>query len=673
MFFVENEEAEAICSKVGRRKQFKEAKMKQRDQLTISGNKKKSQRKGGIMMAEGIFVVGAAILMQLLGVLTFAATVFAQELYWVKSPGTGNGQGFGIAVDASGNSYVTGVIATPGNDVFLAKYDSVGTLVWATSAGGAGNDQGFGIAVDGSGNSYVTGVDSGNIFVAKFDSTGTLVWWATNAGAGVGGFGIAVDGVGNSYVTGNGAGDIFVAKYDGDGNLKWVKSAGGTAANDSGFGIGVDGSGNSYVIGRFQSTAIFGSGTGQTLVSGGGNDVFVAKYDPDGNLVWATSPGGTGGSQGFGIAVDSSGNSYVTGTYSGTLTFAGVTLPAAPMGSNDIFVAKYDTNGTAVWATNAGGTGNDSGRGIAVDGSGNSYVTGFLGGSDLFVAKYASTGSLMWAKSVAGTGNDCTAISQGSCLAGHGIAVDNSGNSYVAGIYDGTPIFGSAEPNQTQLTSSGGNDIFVAKFAGDQDGDNVSNLLDNCPAVSNPTQLDADGDGIGNACDPNSFAPVANNDAYSTNQNIQLTVLGTGVLGNDTDADPSTTLTAVIVSNPAHAAAFTLNSNGSFSYAPATGFNGTDSFTYRANDGQKNSNVATVSIKVFSASEQLATLTALVNSMTFAKGLQTSLVAKLKNATCSSLQDFIDSVQAKTGKDISATQATQLIGAANSIRIALGC
>jgi hypothetical protein len=154
---------------------------------------------------------------------------------------------------------------------------------------------------------------------------------------------------------------------------------------------------------------------------------------------------------------------------------------------------------------------------------------------------------------------------------------------------------------------------------------------------------------------------VANDNSYSTNQNIQLTVLGAGVLGNDTDADPSTTLTAVIVSNPAHAAAFTLNSNGSFSYAPATGFNGTDSFTYRANDGQKNSNVATVSIKVFSASEQLATLTALVNSMTFAKGLQTGLVAKLKNATCSSLQDFIDLVQAKLARTSARTQATQLI------------
>src|SRR5262249_6329046 len=132
----------------------------------------------------------------------------------------------------------------------------------------------------------------------------------------------------------------------------------------------------------------------------------------------------------------------------------------------------------------------------------------------------------------------------------------------------------------------------------DTDGDGIPDAQDNCPAVSNANQLDTDGDGIGNACDPNSFAPVANNDSYSTNQNTQLTVLQPGVLSNDTDADPNTNLTAQVVSNPSHSASFNLNSNGSFSYTPATNFSGPDSFTYRANDGQKNSNVATVTITV---------------------------------------------------------------------------
>jgi hypothetical protein len=132
----------------------------------------------------------------------------------------------------------------------------------------------------------------------------------------------------------------------------------------------------------------------------------------------------------------------------------------------------------------------------------------------------------------------------------------------------------------------------------DTDGDGIADAQDNCPAVSNSNQLDSDGDGVGNACDPNSFAPVANNDNYSTNQNTLLTVLQPGVLSNDTDNDPNTTLTAQVVSNPSHAASFTLNSNGSFSYTPATNYSGPDSFTYRANDGEKNSNVATVTITV---------------------------------------------------------------------------
>jgi hypothetical protein len=132
----------------------------------------------------------------------------------------------------------------------------------------------------------------------------------------------------------------------------------------------------------------------------------------------------------------------------------------------------------------------------------------------------------------------------------------------------------------------------------DTDGDGIADAQDNCPAVSNASQLDTDGDSVGDACDPNSFAPVANNDSYSTNQNTPLTVLQPGVLSNDTDADPNTTLTAQVVSNPSHSASFNLNSNGSFSYTPATNFSGPDSFTYRANDGQKNSNVATVTITV---------------------------------------------------------------------------
>ena len=308
-------------------------------------------------------------------------------------------------------------------------------LVWAKRAGGTSVDFGFGIAVDGSGNSYVTGRFGGSatfgpgesnettltgadgIFVAKYDASGDLVWAKRAAGGGTGsdvGFGIAVDGSGNSYVTGHFFGsatfgpgeinettlttagffsDIFVAKYDASGDLVWAKRAGGTRT-DSGNGIAVDGSGNSYVTGLFEDSATFGPGeSNETTLTGAGSDdladdIFVAKYDASGDLVWAKRAGGTSIDFGEGIAVDGSGNSHVTGQLRGSATFGPgetneTTLTTAGFFS-DIFVAKYDASGDLVWAKRAGGTSFDFGSGIAVDGSGNSYVTGGSSGLATF-------------------------------------------------------------------------------------------------------------------------------------------------------------------------------------------------------------------------------------------------------------------------------------------------
>jgi len=655
-----------------------------------------------------IFLVGAATLVQLLGVLTFAVTLFAQELFWAKSP-TGNGQGFGIAVDSSGNSYVTGTyggtatfapgvldqsnvgVVTAGtaigsefaaqvimagrsgilasvdfairkfdgvtfgditvqirgvtsgapnstilgsktfpnsliaptaaefttfdlrslnlflragdvfsvavfsanqsgspfpialtdnlyaggdlfsstngtnwvsfgrdtrfrttsivtltavnlNDLFVAKYDSTGTAVWATSAGGVGNDTGQGIAVDGLGNSYVTGQLGGSdLFVAKYNSTGTLEWATSVAGTGndcsaiaqpscLTGKGIAVDGSGNSYVTGlfdgnpifglgvelssAGSRDIFVAKYNSTGTLEWAKSAGG-ANSDLGFAIAVDASGNSYVTGTYSGTLNFAPGV--TLTSLSGIDAFVAKYDTNGTAEWATSKGGVGPEQGFGIAVDASGNSYVTGVDSDT--------PGDTNGTN--FVAKFDSDGSQVGTTAAVGTGS-GGFGIALDGSGNIYVTG-NGSDDIFVAKL---GTSPWIKSAGGS----AAVNE----IGFGIGVDRYGNSYVTGRFQGTvtnpATFGSGEPNETQLISTAGNHIFIAKFAGDPDGDNVSNLFDNCPTVSNPDQADVNGDGFGDACvSPDVTIPSSS--SFGANRIIGSgTTVGTGIsIGDDAE------------------------------------------------------------------------------------------------------------------------------------------
>jgi uncharacterized protein YegP (UPF0339 family) len=298
--------------------------------------------------------------------------------------------------------------------------------------------------------------------------------WAINSNSPLGASGqsISSDTCGNSYVTGffsgtatfgsftlvsSGSRDIFIAKLDKNGQFLWATQAGGSDP-DQGLGISADKCGNSYITGFFNETATFGA---FTLVSAGSTDIFVAKLDKNGNFIWATQAGGTDQDQGLGISADECGNSYITGFFNGAATFGSFTLVSA--GLNDIFVAKLDKNGKFVWATQAGGAGDDEGLGISVDNCGNSYVTGYFTGTatfgsftlvsaglrDIFVAKLDKNGKFLWASQAGGTDFD----------QGAGISVDNCGNSYVTGYFNLTATFGSFT-----LVSAGAADIFIAKL-----------------------------------------------------------------------------------------------------------------------------------------------------------------------------------------------------------------
>jgi len=165
--------------------------------------------------------------------------------------------------------------------------------------------------------------------------------------------------------------------------------------------------------------------------------------------------------RGRGIATDSSGNCYVTGHFQGTATFGSITLTNS--GNHDIFIAKLDPNGNFLWVKRADGGNREYGYGIATDGNGNCYVTGYFegtatfgsttltsnGGQDIYITKLDSSGNFLWAQKAGGTEWDN----------GYGIAIDSSGNCYVTGIFNGTATFGS-----TTLTSNGGQDIFIAKL-----------------------------------------------------------------------------------------------------------------------------------------------------------------------------------------------------------------
>jgi len=351
----------------------------------------------------------------------------------------GSGAGSGIAVDSSGNAYVTGVTGSPAfpvlnaiqstlsgvEDAFVLKLNATGGLVYSTYLGGSGVDQGTGIAIDGSGDAYVTGqtrstnfpvtpgafqrsFDAGGSvdgFVAKVNPSGSALVYATYLGGnnGTGPNAIAVDTFGDAYVTGktestfpttatafepafSGYGTAFMTKMNATGSGLLYSTYLGGSNNDVGTGIAVDSSGNAYVTG-YTSSADFPTKNAFQTTFGGGSaygDAFVAKLDPTqsgpASLVYSSYLGGSGIDIGQAIAVDGSGNAYVTGyTWSDDFPTANAFQPARAAGS-DAFVTEITTHsGVAalVYSTYLGGMGIDSGQGIAVDTSGNAFVTGY--------------------------------------------------------------------------------------------------------------------------------------------------------------------------------------------------------------------------------------------------------------------------------------------------------
>jgi hypothetical protein len=427
----------------------------------------------------------------------------APEFEWAKRAGGTEGDAASrVAVDVSGNSYVTGIFrgtasfgttnltSSGSTDIFIAKYDASGNVLWAKQAGGTDIDAGKNIAVDSSGNSYITGeflgsatfhnttlTSNGNydVLIAKYDPSGNLLWVKQSGGTGLEvGRGIAVDGSGNCFVTGyfngsaifdsttftsSGAYDVFIAKYDAAGNFQWANQA-GSSGEDFARNVAIDGSGNSYITGTFKGIASFGS---TTLTSSGLEDMFVAKYDAAGNVLWAKSAGGTNKDAANGIDVDASGNCAITGEFQGSAAFGSTTLTSINS-LPDIFIARFDASGNVLWAKSAGGSANDFGRNIAVDGSGNSYFAGEFegsasfgsttlttsGGVDIFMAKYDAAGNAIWAQRAGGSLEDRAA----------GIALDGNRNPYISGYFVGEASFGS-----TTITSTGVSDIYVAKLS----------------------------------------------------------------------------------------------------------------------------------------------------------------------------------------------------------------
>lgn len=387
---------------------------------------------------------------------------------WGLSMGTTGVEGVGgLALDGAGNVYAIGsysgpmdmdpgpgtTLFTPTNtDPFFLKLNAFGELVWAKTIAAGNTQLGARIALDPAGNIYLAGALGGFNTVDMDPGPGTF------------------------NLTGAGSTDVFVMKLDPAGDFLWAKAVGGLS-EDAVQGFAVDANGHAYVCGRFGSTnADFDPGPGTHLLSANSvsGDGFVMELDTDGDLEWAHGVGGNMQDAAYGISVDDDGNVFLAGEFADTVDLdpgPGV-LDFAAVGSKDVFITKYTTNGSLVWARVIGGPSGQSVVDLALDADANLLVTGaYPSGtdfdpnagvvtanaspSDLYVLKLDSASNFQWVRTVGGTSLDYAR--------GIDVLTDASGAVYVSGTYNGT-IDADPGPDTLTLTSVGDNDVLLMKL-----------------------------------------------------------------------------------------------------------------------------------------------------------------------------------------------------------------
>ncbi len=450
---------------------------------------------------------------------------------WAETWGAANAdRGYGIAVDSVGNSYITGYNETSWNvgDVFLRRYNACGELLWEKTWGSSGDDRGYGVAVDDSGNVYATGRFSGtvdfdpdggtenhisnggpDIYLSKFEPSGAFQWaktWGGTSYYGDEGWDVTVDDSGNILVIGNfvgsnvdfdpdggteyhssnGGKDHCLSKFDSSGAFQWAKTWGG--GSDEGWytGIDTDSSGNVFVAGYFHGTNVdFDPGPPSETHSSQGRDVFVSKFDTNGDFQWVAVWGGVSSfDEAYGVTVDSQGYVYSTGRWEYTIDFD----PGAPTdyktsnGHFDVFVSKLDSDGNYLGVIVFGGSSYEIGNKLATDESDNLYLIGYFRGTnvdfdpgagtdprsshddggypgtDVFMSKFNSSGEFQWARNW-GPSNSSD---------GYDIDIDGSGNIYACGAFRTTVDFAPPDTPCNEdpdgHTSNGSIDAFVARY-----------------------------------------------------------------------------------------------------------------------------------------------------------------------------------------------------------------
>ncbi len=368
-----------------------------------------------------------------------------------------------LKIDAQGNAYVVGrteaddfptvkpfqpAFAGEPDDGFVAKLNPSGSaLVFSTYLGGKKYDEPRNVAVDGSGNVYVTGITESDDFPTRNSIQ------AKHAG---------------------GKQDLFVAKLNAAGSALVYSTYLGGSGNDVGHAIAADSAGNAYITGITNSPNFPTRNPIQAMFrTGKGNDSIVVKINPSGSaLVYSTYLGGSKNDESRGIVVDAAGNAYITGyTESDDFPTAKPLQAKFAGGANDIFVTELNSQGSALaFSTFLGGSGGDNGRALALDSTGNIYVTGLTDSKDFpmknpFQEKYAGGTADAFVEKISAGGSSLvysTYLGGSGYERGRGIAADASGNVFVTGQTESQdfPTTKSLSPK----FAGGKTDAFVVKI-----------------------------------------------------------------------------------------------------------------------------------------------------------------------------------------------------------------
>ncbi len=359
----------------------------------------------------------------------------------------------GLRTDAVGNVYMTGATTSTNNiaaggfqntygggwDAFLVKFDANGKRRWATYYGASGDELGVSVATDAAGNVYLGG------HTTSSDS-------------------IASGGFQNTY---GGSSDAFLVKFDSSGNRLWATYYGGSG-NEQTSGVATDAVGNVYLLGWTDGSNNLAAGGFKNTWPGGQYDLFLVKFDSNGNRLWATYYGSNQGSFPFGVATDPAGNVYITGETEDADSIASGGFRNTLRGTEDAFLVKFDAEGNRIWATYYGGLSSDYAQCIATDAAGNVYIGGPTSSTDNIAYKgfedsLSSTNSSVFLVKFDGAGNRLwgTYYQGNSEVDEWGIATDSVGNVFMGGHTESASGIASGG---FENTFAGSEESYVVKF-----------------------------------------------------------------------------------------------------------------------------------------------------------------------------------------------------------------